>query len=171
MSSSTSTYINKDCDCVCKDEKQILLDTYKDISDKMWHIISQARENIQDSVDDFVAKQIGRLFQIVPVYKKAFEGLNVKTKAEFEKKASHYFRDQFVREEFDELIQNEREWDDLLKDVDKTLSSPDAIPLEVGDTLPLSLSVINARSKVESSIKSYLEDTKFIAMILLRHFA
>ncbi|KAK0052273.1 peroxiredoxin-like 2C [Biomphalaria pfeifferi] len=114
----------------CTGDQKNYVDTCKDISGKLQLIIHQALADFKESKDEFLSQKIGKLFQVVGLYRQAFEKLNVKTKSEFDGLARRYFSSPEVRDAFDEITQSERDWDEALEEIDKTLNTSVAVQLK-----------------------------------------
>uniref|UniRef100_A0A2C9LHP9 Uncharacterized protein n=1 Tax=Biomphalaria glabrata TaxID=6526 RepID=A0A2C9LHP9_BIOGL len=155
----------------CTEDQKNYVETCKDISGKLQLIIHQALVDFKESKDEFLSQKIGKLFQVVGLYRQAFEKLNVKTKSEFDGLARRYFSSPEVRDAFDEITQSERDWDEALEEIDKTLNTSVAVQLKEGDTLPLEMTAVNARSKENVTLASFVHSQPFLLMVLLRHFA
>nr|KAI8741268.1 peroxiredoxin-like 2C [Biomphalaria glabrata] len=153
----------------CTEDQKNYVETCKDISGKLQLIIHQALVDFKESKDEFLSQKIGKLFQVVGLYRQAFEKLNVKTKSEFDGLARRYFSSPEVRDAFDEITQSERDWDEALEEIDKTLNTSVAVQLKEGDTLPLEMTAVNARSK-EDIVARQAELKQFGAEILIVSF-
>lgn len=141
-----------------------------EISEHSKDIMIHAKHSANGGVEQFISKDIGKLFKIVWTYKKAFERLQVDNKEEFEKAVSNHFRKEKVRELFDEFLESEQVWDEFLLDIDTQIVVSNNKPLVEGDLFPISMSVVNARTGFPATVGSFIEK-KSLILVLLRHFA
>ncbi|GFO25969.1 selenoprotein l [Plakobranchus ocellatus] len=141
-----------------------------DITDHCENIIANAKTCVQGDVEKFVSKDISKLFQLVGVYKNAFQRLKVNSKRELEEIVSHFFRCDEIREKFDYLLDSEQAWDDFLQEVDSQLVVSDTKPLVEGEPGPNDTSVVDARTGQTTTLEEFLGSGPLV-LVLLRHFA
>ncbi|GFR76811.1 selenoprotein L [Elysia marginata] len=127
-----------------------------EISHHCKEIILHAKECAKGDVEQFISRDIGKLFKVVWTYKNAFERLQVTNKTEFEKAVSHEFWQGNVREEFDEVLESEQVWDEFLLEVDSQLVVSNDRPLVKGDLFPSNLSLIDARTGQPTTVESFI---------------
>ncbi|RUS73823.1 hypothetical protein EGW08_018416 [Elysia chlorotica] len=84
-----------------------VITSLSEISEHCKDIIDNAKKDLKGDVEQFISKDIGKLFKVVWTYKNAFERLQEKNKSEFEKALAHVFRIERVRELFDDVLENE----------------------------------------------------------------
>jgi len=153
------------------DNQENLLLSLNEISEAERHIIASATKNATDNVDTFVSSKIGQLFKLVSVYKNAFERNSVETKSEFEAKVKGNFRNNGVREAFEEMLDAEQAWDEFLRGVDAQMDSQGPATLTLGQKAPMDLSLRDACSGQMVTLADYTGDQQYLVLVLLRHFA
>jgi len=182
---STTTTHRPFCGCVSfmfeshanmasTEDNSVLLSMLGNLSQTARSIISLAREEADENTDEFVSKKIGKLFQIVGLYKQAFQASEVGTKAAFEEKIKAKFRDERVRDAYEDLLDAEQGWDDFLLGVDSQIISGGADVLTAGDQGPVEEQVMDVHTGQVVPLSHYTaadESSQFLLMVLLRHFA
>jgi len=148
-----------------------LLLSLKELGDTSRSIIATAKLAVNDNVETFVSSKIGKLFQLVGLYKDVFKRLQVNTKSEFESKGKSYFRNQAIRDGFEDMLEAEQEWDDFLKDVDSQISTQGAPALREGEPGPVDEPLVDAVSGQEVRLADYVPHQQSLVLVLLRHFA
>jgi len=136
-------------------------------------LIKVAEADLNDGVDDFVAKKIGKLFKIVSSYKDLFEKFGLKSKADFENLLREHYRNEGVRDASEDFYEAEASWDSFLRNVDTNYLSPSgtATVLTDGQPGPLTSMVTDSETGREGSLATFLGSGRPTLLVLLRHFA
>lgn len=111
------------------------------------------------------------MFGMASAYKKCLTSLNVKSKDALERLIHQHIRNPSVQEASHELLDIEQEWDNFFKSIDKNLTSEVEEPAKLGQTGPLEVPLVDARSGEATSLKQFLKERNSLVLILLRHFA
>ena len=112
-----------------------------------------------------------KMERLASVYNSVFQKHGVTTKEEFERLIRKHFRHSEIRSLHDDIVDNEEEWDTLLRELDKLIASETDKVLKVGDKAPVDMELTDARTGQATSIGKLLSEGKHLVLILLRHFA
>ena len=160
-------------------EKRLLLSAISSLSEKIASAVKQARDDFKTALDvyEFISTKnvtagIRKLF-IMPFYIECFNSLGVKTRTELEQLWAKHYNDHEVREEVEDLLENEDSVCEFAVEVDKELSLHEEKsnpPPQIGQTLPKDLCLVDADTGEEMPLESSWKGSKFTWFVFLRHF-
>ncbi|KAM9703211.1 selenoprotein L isoform 1-T3 [Menidia menidia] len=135
-------------------------------------LLQDVRREAAASLEALVPHKITTLFGLITAGADLYRSLGVKTKSEAEavwQKSDHHAA---VRQQLDELLQLEGEWDSFLKQVDDGLQASDGL-LSAGEPLerlnPHS-QLCDARSGRSTTLGEFLCPGQKLLLVLIRHF-
>lgn len=128
--------------------KDIYLKEFTNLNERISTLLSSARRDCLNSIEDFVSDKVRKMGSIMTFYHNIFCNLDVQNRKELDNKISQLYGDKEIRESVDELIELESEWDEFLEGVDKKLNG-DKVKneLAVGDQGPCELMLTDVRTE------------------------
>ncbi|XP_067839815.1 selenoprotein L [Heptranchias perlo] len=136
-------------------------------------ILAAARkESGGEMVQGFVSQKIGRLAGMIQLYANFLNNLHVHKRSDAEVLWKTLFRSAAVRDQVEDLLQFEIEWNSFLSDVDTRLKA-DCVQtqLGLGAQVPGCMTFTDARSGREVLLDEFLQHQEKLLLVLLRHFA
>lgn len=122
-----------------------------------------------ESLERFVPYKITTLYGLMTAGAQLFKSLGVKKKSEAEAVWQKFYHRAAVREQVDELLQLESDWDSFLVSVDEGLQTELS-----GGTIAESLSpetpFTDGRSGKSVTLGQYLDQGQKLLLVLIRHF-
>lgn len=119
---------------------------------------------------DFVPHKISTLFGLIKAGADFYKSLGVKKWSEAEAIWQKSYNHEAVREQVEELLQLETEWDSFLEGVDRGLQTTDAQLSQTADRLSPDTELIDARSAKSVTLGQYLGQGQKLLLVLIRHF-
>ncbi|KAM3603361.1 uncharacterized protein V6R79_020740 [Siganus canaliculatus] len=123
-------------------------------------LLEKAKQEAAESLESFVAGKITALFGLTAVASQFYKTLGVTKKQEAEAVWQKYYHHAAVREQVDELLEVESEWDSFLERVDRDLQTTDT-QLSGGkkaDSLSPDLQFTDARTGKSVTLGQYLHE-------------
>lgn len=135
-------------------------------------LLSEAKKNAEVSLEDFVPHKISTLFGLITAGADFYKSLGVKKWSEAETIWQKFYDHEAVREQVEELLQLETEWDSFLEGVDRGLQTTDTQLSggQIADTLSPETELIDARSAKSVTLGQYLGQGQKLLLVLIRHF-
>ena len=65
----------------------------------------------------------------------------------------------------------QHDWDTFLHSIDKTLEGEGRESVQLGQTGPIDVEIVDARTSHKTSLRNFLNGKDKIVLVLLRHFA
>ncbi|KAK6180781.1 hypothetical protein SNE40_008769 [Patella caerulea] len=152
-------------------DKEEVLKQLKQIVETEGSILQDVRQCLKVSLDGFVNKDISKLFKLAVVYSQCFKSLGITSKDDLENIIRKNFRHNDIPDVVEELHDHEREWDDMLKDVDKQFMKDGDYVVKEDEVGPVDVPLVNARTGESVRFKDYLDSSSSLILVLLRHFA
>uniref|UniRef100_A0AAQ5Y4M7 Selenoprotein L n=1 Tax=Amphiprion ocellaris TaxID=80972 RepID=A0AAQ5Y4M7_AMPOC len=123
------------------------------------------------SLQNLVPHKISTLFGLISAGGDLYRSLGVKTKSEAEAIWKKFYHHAEVREQVEELMQLETEWDSFLESVDTGLqTSQEQLPVaKTGDSLSPDIAFTDARSGESVTLGQYLSQGQKLLLVLIRH--
>ena len=121
-------------------------DAIETLSTLLSSLLHQAKQNVKESLEDFVSEKVCYLGQAIGGYFKCLNVFGVKTRGELESKWTAYYQNRNVRETVESLLEVEESWDEFLKNVDKDLDRgifTSCQAVSVGSNAPMELPLFN----------------------------
>uniref|UniRef100_A0A671V8T0 Selenoprotein L n=2 Tax=Sparus aurata TaxID=8175 RepID=A0A671V8T0_SPAAU len=132
-------------------------------------LLEKAKQEAAESLERFVPYKITTLYGLMTAGAQLFKSLGVKKKSEAEAVWQKFYHRAAVREQVDELLQLESDWDSFLVSVDEGLQTELS-----GGTIAESLSpetpFTDGRSGKSVTLGQYLDQGQKLLLVLIRHF-
>ena len=161
-------------------ERAVLLTSLKKLSDAIDKTVEEAREEYGSlGVEEFVSapggRGIRRMWAHVGSYVECLRANGVNKYSELEGLWRQHYDHSEVREAVDELLESEDNSHQFIDDVEKRFKELDvgrrvASKMVVGETLPGTLKLVDARSGEEEVLEHCWKGSKVTLLVLLRHF-
>jgi hypothetical protein len=122
------------------------LDAIETLSTLLDSLLDQAKQNVKESLEDFVSDKVRCLGQAIGGYFKCLNVFGVKTRADFESKWTACYQNKNVRETVENLLEVEECWDEFLRNVDRELDKAVETswqPVSVGSSAPIDMPIFN----------------------------
>ncbi|XP_067873296.1 selenoprotein L [Heterodontus francisci] len=150
-----------------------LLRALGELSRAGWEILAVARaESSGEMLQGFVAQKIGWLAGMIHLYANFLNTLHVHKRSEAEDLWKTFYHSASVRDQVEDLLQLELEWNSFLSDVDARLKTNCfQAQLRLGTQVPGSMTFTDARSGREVLLEEFLHHREKLLLVLLRHFA
>ncbi|XP_030577583.1 selenoprotein L [Archocentrus centrarchus] len=135
-------------------------------------LLQNAKEEAAASLENFVPHKITTLFGLITAGANFYKSLGVKKKSEAEAIWQKSYHCAAVREQVEELLQLENEWDSFLESVDEGLQTTD-VQLSGGnktDSLSPETLFTDGRSGKSVTLGQYLGQGQSLLLVLTRHF-
>ncbi|XP_069741182.1 selenoprotein L isoform X2 [Narcine bancroftii] len=134
---------------------QELLRALEELSQGGQEILASARaESSGELFKSFISQKIGRLAGLIQLYANFFNNFSS------------------VREQVEDLMEFELEWNNFLGDVDGQMkTSTICAELSLGSQVPGCLVFTDVRNGREVQLREFLEGQEKLLLVLLRHFA
>ncbi|KAM8725203.1 selenoprotein L [Acanthopagrus schlegelii] len=134
-------------------------------------LLEKAKQEAAESLEKFVPYKITTLYGLMTAGAQLFKSLGVKKKSEAEAVWQKFYHRAAVREQVDELLQLESDWDSFLVSVDEGLQTTAGLS---GGTIAESLSpdtpFTEGRSGKSVTLGQYLDQGQKLLLVLIRHF-
>uniref|UniRef100_A0A1A8LJH5 Selenoprotein L n=1 Tax=Nothobranchius pienaari TaxID=704102 RepID=A0A1A8LJH5_9TELE len=135
-------------------------------------LLQNAKQEVAASLETFVPHKITTLFGLMAASEGFYRSIGVKTKSEAESVWQKSYHHADVREQVEELLKLETEWDSFLESVDKGLQTTDE-QLSGGkpaDSLSPDYQFTDARSGKGVTLGQFLGQGQKLLLVLIRHF-
>lgn len=134
-------------------------------------LLQNAKEDAAVSLENLVPHKISTLFGLITAGADLYKSLGVKTKSEAEAVWQKFYHHAGVREQVEELLQLESEWDSFLESVDTGLQTTHEQPsgAETADSLSPDIVFTDARSGKSVTLGQYLDEGQKLLLVLIRH--
>ncbi|KAK2889977.1 hypothetical protein Q8A73_018277 [Channa argus] len=135
-------------------------------------LLETAQQDAQASLRNFVPHKITVLFGLITAGTDFYRRLEVKKKIEAEAIWQKLYHHVAVREQLEDLLQLEREWDSFLESVDRDLQTSDGqlSGEKTTDSLRPGTVLTDARSGRSVTLDQYLVRGQKLLLVLIRHF-
>lgn len=135
-------------------------------------LLQKAQQDAEASLENFVPYKITTLFGLITAGANFYKSLGVKKKSEAEAIWQKSYHVAAVREQVEELLQLESEWDSFLESVDRGLQTTDGqlSGLKTADSLSPDTQLTDGRSGESVSLGRYLDQRQKLLLVLIRHF-
>ncbi|KAJ8009060.1 hypothetical protein DPEC_G00084920 [Dallia pectoralis] len=135
-------------------------------------LLENAKQEAAGSIKDFVPNKITTLFGLMTCGANFYKSISVKTQKEAEdlwKKSYHHAK---VRDQVDELLQLEKEWDAFLDSIDTELKNTDKQLMGHASLKNLGADTLltDARSGENVALGKYFGKGESLLLVLIRHF-
>lgn len=134
-------------------------------------LLQNAKQEAADSLETFVPYKITTLFGLVTASEDLYRSLGVKKKSEAEAIWQKSYHHEAVREQVEELLQLESEWDSFLQGVDKHLQMTDEqlSGQQAADSLSPDFLLTDVRSEQSVALGHFLGQGQKLLLVLIRH--
>ncbi|XP_069741181.1 selenoprotein L isoform X1 [Narcine bancroftii] len=152
---------------------QELLRALEELSQGGQEILASARaESSGELFKSFISQKIGRLAGLIQLYANFFNNLHLKKRSDAEDLFKKFYHFSSVREQVEDLMEFELEWNNFLGDVDGQMkTSTICAELSLGSQVPGCLVFTDVRNGREVQLREFLEGQEKLLLVLLRHFA
>lgn len=134
-------------------------------------LLQNAKQEAADSLENLVPYKITTLFGLIAAGTQFYKSLGVKKKSEAEAVWQKFYHHEAVREQVEELLQVENEWDSFLESVDEGLQATDGqLSGQIADSLSPDVEFIDGRSGKSVTLGQYLDQGQKLLLVLIRHF-
>lgn len=135
-------------------------------------LLQKAQQDAEASLENFVPYKITTLFGLITAGANFYKSLGVKKKSEAEAIWQKSYHVAAVREQVEELLQLESEWDSFLESVDRGLQTTDGqlSGVKTADSLSPDTQLTDGRSGESVSLGRYLDQRQKLLLVLIRHF-
>ncbi|KAF1376886.1 hypothetical protein PFLUV_G00216130 [Perca fluviatilis] len=125
-----------------------------------------------DSLEMFVPDKITILLGLMAAGTDFYKSLGVKKKSEAEDLWQKSYHHVAVREQVEELLQLESEWDSFLESVDRGLRTTDGQLAggQIADSLSPDTAFTDGRSAKSVTLGQFLGQGQKLLLVLIRHF-
>lgn len=145
--------------------------TLSSMTEKLVSILSSARKQADESMENFVTEKVWSLGGAIGLYADLFTSLHVTTRSAFEDVVKANFRNMDVRDEFEELIETETEWQKFLEGVERYLEKSDNVTnLKVNDQAPMDMPLVESTTGKTVTLREYSDNNSQL-LVLFRHYA
>ncbi|KAM4528792.1 selenoprotein L [Fundulus diaphanus] len=135
-------------------------------------LLQNAQQEAAASLETFLPHKITTLFGLITAGGNFYRSIGVKTKGEAEAIWQKLYHRPAVREQVEELLKLENEWDSFLQSVDKGLQLTDEqLPgAKTADSLSPDSLFTGARSGQSVTLGQFLGQGQKLLLVLLGHF-
>lgn len=136
-------------------------------------ILAAAREESGGArAQEFVSLKIGRLAGLIQLHANFFNNLNVRRRSDVEDLFKKFYQSTAVRDQVEDLMKFELEWNNFLGDVDNQIeANAFQAQLKLGTQVPGCMKLTDVRSGREIQLEEFLHRREKLLLVLLRHFA
>ncbi|XP_077992630.1 uncharacterized protein LOC144446681 [Glandiceps talaboti] len=128
-------------------DKDTIHTVVRETIDKTKELIQNIKEQVEkSSLDLFVSSASQYIGPIIGVYASTFTRLNCASSDEFHDLFKSHFKNVDIQELYDELVESESEWDELLQTIDGRLKDQVASELDIGSPVPLDVTLIDVKT-------------------------
>ncbi|KAM3603393.1 uncharacterized protein V6R79_021384 [Siganus canaliculatus] len=123
-------------------------------------LLENAKKEAAESLESFVPYKISTLFGLIGAGTQFYRTIGVKKKHEAEAVWKKYYHHAAVREQVEELLEVESEWDSFLEGVDRDLQTTDTQLSggKLADSLSPDLQLTDARTEKSVTLGQYLHE-------------
>lgn len=135
-------------------------------------LLQKAKQEAEDSLEKFVPYKITTLLGLIKAGADLYKSIGVKKKSEAEDVWKKFYHHAEVRDQVEELLQLESEWDSFLESVDRDLQTSDG-QLSGGktaDSLSPDTPFTDGRTGKSVTLGQYLDQGQKPLLVLIRHF-
>lgn len=134
-------------------------------------LLQKAKEEAQESLESFVPHKITTMFGLITGGTTLLKNLGVTKMSEAEELWKKSYHREAVREQVDELLQLETEWDSFLEGVDRGLQTPgeQMSDMKTAESLSLDTELINTCSGKNVTLGEFLSPGQMQLLVLIRH--
>lgn len=135
-------------------------------------LLQTAKQEAEASLENFVSTKITTLLGLINEGANFYKSLGVKTKSEAETIWQKSYHHAAVREQVDDLLELESEWDSFLDRVERDLkvSNGQLGGGETLDRLSPETPLTDARTGQSVTLGHYLDRGQNLLLVLIRHF-
>ncbi|KAM6906215.1 selenoprotein L [Lycodopsis pacificus] len=135
-------------------------------------LLQTAKDQAEESLEAFVPYKITTLLGLITAGADFYRSIGVKKKSEAEDIWQKYYHHAAVREQVEELLQLENEWDSFLESVDRRLQTTDRqlSGIKMADRLSPDTPFTDGRSGESVTLGRYLGQGQKPLLVLIRHF-
>lgn len=134
-------------------------------------LLQNAKQEAEESLETFVPHKITTLFGLITAGAQLYKRLGVKKRSEAEAVWQKFYHLAAVREQVEELLQVEDEWDSFLDGVDRGLQTDRQLSgAELADSLSPETALSDGRSGKSVTLGQYLHPGQNLLLVLIRHF-
>ncbi|XP_055491082.1 selenoprotein L isoform X1 [Leucoraja erinacea] len=127
---------------------------------------------LQPRAQEFVSLKIGRLAGLIQLHANFFNNLNVRRRSDVEDLFKKFYQSTAVRDQVEDLMKFELEWNNFLGDVDNQIeANAFQAQLKLGTQVPGCMKLTDVRSGREIQLEEFLHRREKLLLVLLRHFA
>lgn len=135
-------------------------------------LLENGKQEAEASLQDYVPNKITTLFGLITAGADLYNSLGVTKKSEAEAFWQKFFHHESVREQVEELLQLETEWDEFLERLDVDLQTTDR-QLRDGPavaSLSADTPLTDARTGENVTLGRYFGKGENLLLVLIRHF-
>lgn len=134
-------------------------------------LLQNAKQEAAASLETFVPYKITTLFGLITAGADLYRSLGVKRKCDAEAIWQKSYHHEAVREQVEELLQLESEWDSFLQSVDKRLQMTDEqlSGQKTADSLSADSVFTDTRSEQSVTLGQFLGQGQKLLLVLIRH--
>uniref|UniRef100_A0A8P4GRV6 Uncharacterized protein n=2 Tax=Dicentrarchus labrax TaxID=13489 RepID=A0A8P4GRV6_DICLA len=135
-------------------------------------LLQKARQQAAESLETFVPHKITTLFGLITAGAQLYKSLGVKKKSEAEAVWQKYYHQAAVREQVEELLELEGEWDSFLEGVDRDLQVTDRLlsGSKIVESVSPDAAFTDVRTGKSVTLGQYLDQGQKLLLLLIRHF-
>ncbi|KAM9779104.1 selenoprotein L [Syngnathus typhle] len=136
-------------------------------------LLQQAKKDAEVSMEDFVPYKIATLLGLIAAGAEFYRSIGVKKKSEAEAAWQKLYGRAPVREQVEELLQLQSEWDSFLEYVDQSLQSSCAPVKPGGETVDIfspETLLTDGRSGKSVTLDHYRSPGQKLLLVLIRHY-
>lgn len=135
-------------------------------------LLQKAQQEAAESLENFVPYKITTLFGLIAAGADFYKSIGVKKKRDAEATWQKFYHHAAVREQADELLQLESEWDSFLESVDRGLQTSDGqlSGRQTADSLSPDTPLTDARTEKSVTLGQYLVQGQKLLLVLIRHY-
>ncbi|KAF6735842.1 hypothetical protein FQA47_002409 [Oryzias melastigma] len=135
-------------------------------------LLEKAQQEAAASLETFVPHKISTMFGLITAGANFYRSLGVKTKSEAEEVWKKSYHHAAVREQVEELLQLESDWDAFLQSVDEDLQCTDKLlsGSKAADRIGADSVFTDARSAESVTLGQFLGQNQKLLLVLIRHF-
>ena len=170
-------------DSSADEERKVLLSSLSKLTESLESVVEEGKREwlaaggVANYIDIDNPRGIKLMFKPMPVFAECISKQNVSTWNEFEAIVKKHYKDEGVKDAFEELVSAEESYEAFILKLEKELvalengsmlSEKDL--LTVGKLIPKDLTLMDAQSGDSRSLHSFCSKSKYTLFILMRHY-
>lgn len=134
-------------------------------------LLEKAKLEAQESLENFVQDKITNLLGLISAGVKFYKSLGVKKRSEAESVWQRVYHHAEVRDQVEELLELESEWDSFIESVDEGLhAGATQSSGRRADSLSLQMPLTDGSSGKSVTLGHYMEQGQNLLLVLIRHY-